>query len=70
MRRDAFTVEWAEREADLRQQRDQVTPGRPVFMGQSAGSVDAVRPAADVVRLMSAEAERVLDERTRALVSK
>ena len=70
VRRDAFTEEWAEREADLRHQRDNVTPGRPVFMGQSAGSVDAVRPAADVVRLMSSEAERVLSERPLALVSR
>ena len=70
VRHDAFTEEWAEREKDLRQQHDNVTPGRPVFMGQSAGSVVAVRPAADVVRIMSNEAERVLSERPLALVSR
>ena len=70
VRRDAFTQEWAEREADLRHLRDNVTPGHPVYMGQSAGSVDAVRPAADVVRLVSNEAERVLRVRPGALVSR
>lgn len=70
VRRDAFTDEWAEREADLRHQSDHVTPGHPVYMGQSAGSIDAVRPAADIVRLISNEAERVLRERPLAVVSR
>ena len=70
VRRDAFTEEWAEREGDLRHQSDNVTPGHPLYMGQSAGSVDAVRPAAAVVRLMSNEAERVLSERPLTLVSR
>lgn len=70
VRRDAFTDEWAEREADLRHRSDTVTPGHPVYIGQSAGFVDAVRPAADVVRLVSNEAERVLSERPVALVSR
>jgi len=70
MRRDAFTEEWAEREADLRQHVDSATPGSaPVYMGQSARFVDVVRPASDVVRLVSHEAERVLRERPGSLVS-
>ena len=70
MRRDAFTEEWAEREADLRRHADSVTPGSaPVYMGQSARFVDVVRPASDVVRLVSHEAERVLRERPGSLVS-
>ena len=68
MRRDAFTEEWAEHEADLRRRSDGVAPGHPLYMGQSAGSVDAVRPAAEVVRLISSDAERVLRERPLALV--
>jgi len=68
VRRDAFTEEWAEREADLRQHTDSVTPGLPVYMGQSACFVDVVRPAADVMRLVSDEAEKVLCERPVALV--
>ncbi len=68
MRRDAFTDEWAEREAELRRRSSDVSPGRPIYMGQSAGSVEAVRPAAEVVQQMSSEAERVLGERPLALV--
>jgi nitronate monooxygenase len=69
VRRDAFTEQWAEREADLRQQGDTAMPGPPVYIGQSAHFVDVVRPAADVVRLVSNDAERVLRERPVALVS-
>ena len=69
VRRDAFTDEWTEREAELRTNPTMPAPGRPIFMGQSAGSIDAIRPAADVVRLMSNEAERILNERPRALIS-
>ena len=68
VRRDAFTDEWAEREGELRQHRDTVTPGGPILYGQSAHFVDAVRPAADVVRLVSEEAERDLCQRAVALV--
>ena len=60
VRRDAFTDEWAEREDELRQRRAEVTPGRAILYGQSARFVDGVRPAADVVRTISEEAESVL----------
>ncbi|HEY5111731.1 MAG TPA: nitronate monooxygenase [Acidimicrobiales bacterium] len=63
VRRDAFTDEWAEHEAELRQHRDGATPGAPLYIGQSARFVDVIRPAADVVRLVSEEAERFLLER-------
>jgi nitronate monooxygenase len=69
VRRDGFTEEWAEREADLRQLGGRVTPDPPIYIGQSARFVDAVRPAAEVVRLVSEEAERVLRERPGDLVS-
>lgn len=69
VRRDAFTAEWAEREDDLRQHPDSVTPDPPVYYGQSARFVDLVQPAADVVRRVSDEAERVLRERPTALVA-
>jgi len=69
VRRDAFTEEWAEREADLRHHGASVTPGPPVYIGESAHFVDVVRPAAEVVRLLSDEAERVLRERPGALIS-
>lgn len=63
VRRDAFTDEWAEREDELRACHAEVSPPDPVLYGQSARWVDAVRPAAEVVRSVSAAAERVLDDR-------
>ena len=68
VRRDSFTDEWAEREAELRQHTEDVAPGRPMLYGQSARFIDGVRPAADVVRHLSESAERVLRERPTALV--
>ena len=68
VRRDAFTDEWAEREADLRQRRESVSPGQPVLYGQSARFVEAVRSAADVVRVVSEDAERILRTRPASLV--
>jgi nitronate monooxygenase len=70
VRRDAFTEQWAEREADLRQHRDTVTPGSPLYFGQSARFVEAVRPAAEVVQLVSASAEWYVRERSGELLSR
>lgn len=70
LRRDAFTEQWTEREADLREHRENAKPGSPLYFGQSARFVDAVRPAADVVRLVSASAERHLRERSAELLSR
>ena len=69
VRRDAFTEEWAEREAELRDCRDSAKPGSPLYFGQSARFVEAIRPAADVVRLVSTSAERFLRERSAELLS-
>ena len=63
VRRDAFTDEWAEHEAELRQQRSDVTPPKAVLYGQSAAFVGAVRPAAEVVQSISEDAERILRSR-------
>ncbi|MEY2446558.1 MAG: nitronate monooxygenase, partial [Acidimicrobiaceae bacterium] len=68
VRRDEFTDEWTEREAELRQRPVQVTPGQAILYGQSAHFVDAIRPAGDVVRAVSADAERILRERPATLV--
>lgn len=68
VRRDAFTDEWTEREAVLREQREGVTAGAPILYGQSARFVGAVRPAAEVVRDVCDEAERILRSRPTALV--
>jgi nitronate monooxygenase len=67
VRRDAFTDEWTGREADLRQ-REQVTRGQPIYYGQSARFVDRVRPAADVLRSISDDAERILRDRPATLL--
>ena len=69
VRRDAFTEEWAEREAELRECRDSAKPGLPLYFGQSARFVEAIRPAADIVRLVSTSAERVLRERSAELLT-
>jgi nitronate monooxygenase len=69
VRRDAFTQEWAGREAELRERRESAKPGSPLYFGQSARFVEAVRPAADVVRLVSTSAERFLRERSAELLS-
>jgi nitronate monooxygenase len=68
VRRDSFTDEWHEREQELRVQP--VKPaGEAVLYGQSAAFVDTVLPAADVVRGVSAEAERILRQRPRELTT-
>ena len=69
VRRDAFTTEWSEREAELRQHRDAATPGRPLLYGQSARFVDRVRSAAEVIRTISEDAEVVLRSRGASIVS-
>src|SRR4051794_39228174 len=68
LRRDAFTDEWTEREAELRQTSAPEVASTPVYYGQSARFVDEVRPAADVVRWICDDAERVLRERPGVLV--
>jgi len=62
--RDAFTDEWAGREAELRAHATDVPPPpRPRFFGPAAHFVAGVRPAGDVVRQISSDAERVLRDR-------
>ena len=70
VRGDEFTQEWAGREAELRERRESAKPGSPLYFGQSARFVEAVRPAADVVRLVSTSAERFLRERSAELLSR
>jgi nitronate monooxygenase len=68
VRRDAFTEQWTEREADLRQQRDRATPGEAILYGQSARFVEAVRPAAQVVQDVCDDAEHILRSRPEAVL--
>ncbi len=80
VRRDAFTDEWHEREAELRLHREEIAAtqaaaaaadpeARAVLYGQGAGLVPAVRPAAEVLRAVCDDAERILRTRPGSLVS-
>ncbi len=79
VRRNRFTDEWDGRDAELRARRDEIaavsaaTDPDPdtsaVLFGQSAGSVDAVRPAAEVLQSISTEAEGILRSRPPAILS-
>jgi NAD(P)H-dependent flavin oxidoreductase YrpB (nitropropane dioxygenase family) len=63
---------WAGREGELRARRAEVGPamvrafqagdidGAPLFIGQDAGMIDAIVPAAEIVRRMVADAEAAL----------
>jgi nitronate monooxygenase len=68
VQRDAFTEEWAEREAELRAHVAEAEPPGAMLFGQSARFVESVQPAAEVVRRISEGAERVLCERPGRLV--
>ncbi|HZQ83948.1 MAG TPA: nitronate monooxygenase, partial [Acidimicrobiales bacterium] len=70
LRRDDFTDEWAGREDDLRARKDEVkAAAEPYYYGQSAAFVDAVRPAADVLRTVCGDAETILRTRPQALLT-
>jgi enoyl-[acyl-carrier protein] reductase II len=78
--RTEFVAAWEGRHEEARQEADRlraeimasITEGRPheltPFAGQSAGLVEDVRPAAEIVRAMASEAEQAL-ERAAALRS-
>ena len=79
VRRNRTTDEWTGREGELRARRDELatafTPGPDpdperdaIRYGQSAGAVEAIRPAADVVRSIVADAETILRQRPGALL--
>jgi nitronate monooxygenase len=83
VRRNRFTDEWSEREAELRERREEMAPPEgtnpfddvpdpetsAVLYGQSAAFVDAVRSAAEVVRTVSDDAERIVRSRPDAILS-
>ena len=83
VRRNRFTDEWSEREAEFRDRRTELaassatdSPSAPpdsetgeVLYGQSAGFVNDIRPAADVVHTISGEAERILRSRPGSLLA-
>ncbi|HLN58338.1 MAG TPA: nitronate monooxygenase family protein [Thermoanaerobaculia bacterium] len=70
--RNRLIETWAGREGELRARRAEVGPamvrafqagdadGAPLFIGQDAGMIDAIVPAAEIVRRMVADAEAAL----------
>jgi nitronate monooxygenase len=83
VRRNRFTDKWGEREAELRAHRVEMAEAaaakpseapegletREVLYGQSAAFVHDIRPAAEVVRTVSEEAERILRSRPLSLLA-
>jgi nitronate monooxygenase len=76
VRRNRFTDAWEGRDEELRARRDEVAAAQPtgdgldpdvdaVRYGQSAAFVDAIRPAAEVIRDLTAGAADVLAARPR-----
>lgn len=83
VRRNAYTAEWTGRETELHQRREEFAtppaanpfedPPDPersaVLYGQSAAFVEALRPAAEVVETICAEAEEILRARPATLIT-
>src|SRR2546425_867800 len=80
-RRNRFTDEWDGRDQEIIERRQEIQArvlaaannfdpagDRAVLYGQSAGAVPAIRPAAEVVRTICEDAERLLQDRTRDLL--
>jgi nitronate monooxygenase len=73
--RNTFAAEWHGREDELRRRKDEIAPAllaaekqqdidrTAVYYGQGAGAIDAVRPAAGVLRSICDGAERILRDR-------
>jgi nitronate monooxygenase len=81
-RRNRFTDEWTGREEEIVARREElqarvqasvdnfdVSGDRAILYGQSSGAVRAVRPAAEALREMCDDAERILRERTSRLLA-
>lgn len=79
VRRNRTTDEWADRETELRSRRDEVAadlapaetpdPDRDAIRyGLGAAAIHAIRPAADVVRSISEQAEAILRNRPSELL--
>lgn len=81
VRANSFTDKWADREPELRDRRDEFRrddlyfgdPPDPdtdqILYGEGAGSVTAIRPAAEVIAMICSEAEQVLRSRPPMLLS-
>lgn len=80
VRRNRLVETWLGREGELRRQRGVVAAGMAqarragnaddavIYTGQTAGLIDTLVPAAEVVRMLVADAERIIAERLSPLV--
>lgn len=68
LRRDDFTDQWNEREAELRANPAPAATEADYY-GQSAAFIDTITPAADVVRRVCDDAEAVLRSRPASLLA-
>lgn len=80
VRRNRFTAEWAEREVELEQRRAELAGDNPFLVadpdpetepmayGQGAGSIDAIRPAAEVLERICGAGEEILRSRALSLL--
>lgn len=78
--RNRFVIEWDGRDEEIAANRPAMqaenekqrevfdVDAAPVWMGQSAGAVSAIRPAAEVLREICDDAERILRERSSQLL--
>ena len=81
VRRNRFIEEWIGREGELRRRRHEVRAqlaeaarsGDPdrgaIMLGQTAGLIDRVEPAADLVRQIASDAESILRDRLPRLLA-
>ncbi|MGB2693783.1 MAG: nitronate monooxygenase [Dehalococcoidia bacterium] len=77
---NTFAQEWQGRERELRAKREELAPAytaayerrdpdtMALYFGTGAGSVSAIRPAADVITSICTEAEQLLRERSERLL--
>jgi nitronate monooxygenase len=75
-----FAREWLGREDELRGRKDEISAQlhdaevrgdierTAIYYGQGAGAIEAIRPAAEVMRSICDEAERILGERAATLL--
>jgi nitronate monooxygenase len=81
LQRNKFTDEWHGREDEIAERREELAPKvqageadfnsglRAILYGQSAGPITAIRPAAEVIRQICDDAERLLGDRPKSLLS-
>ena len=81
VRHNRFIEEWLGREGELRRRRSEVAAGLTaaartgdpdrgaIMLGQTAGLIDRVEPAADLVRQIASDAERILRDRLPRLLA-